>query len=105
MRHCKACNGDGVLSDPLRECDYCTNPGCYCDETMDGECSICRDARERREETAEAKSWSWNLSPRECAERAIELGWRLGTLTAAMKAAGFKQANINAVVYEFEIGE
>jgi hypothetical protein len=79
--------------------------GCYCGETFDGECCICRDVRQERERTEEARSWSWNLSPRECAERAIELGWRLGTLTAAMKAAGFKHANINAVVYEFEICE
>lgn len=79
--------------------------GCYCDETLDRECCICQDARQERERTAEAKSWSWNLSPRECAERAIELEWAASTLSAAMTAAGFKQQNINAVVYEYEIGE
>ena len=79
--------------------------GCYCDETLDGECCICRDARHERERIAEAKSWSWNLTPRECARRADELEWNARTLTATMQAAGFKPHNINEVMYEFEIGE
>jgi hypothetical protein len=79
--------------------------GCYCDETFDGECCICRDSRQESERTEEARSWSWNLSPRECAQRAIELEWSVATLTSAMLSAGFKDVNVNAVVYEYEISE
>lgn len=75
---------------------------CYCHDLHFRKCVHCQDAEDKRLEDKVCKSWSWNCSPREAAEQASDLGWSIHTIVSAMKRVGFKQPDIDNVVYEFE---
>ena len=78
-----------------------TETDCYCEDWIMKECHFCEMARETAEEKRVCQSWSWNCSPRECAEEAYELGWSEERLSAAMKTNGFSERNIKDVLFEF----
>ncbi len=76
-------------------------PNCCCDLMYGDKCQICQDAADCDLRIKEARSWSWNLGPQECADRANELGWNATTTANVMKRAGFKEREIKSVVFMF----
>lgn len=86
------------MNDPVKtKCSQC-----YCNDSSIRKCVYCQDAEDRQQEDRVCSTWNWNCSPRECAEQAIDLGWGRHTIVSAMKRFGFKQSNIDNVIYEFE---
>jgi len=66
-------------------------------------CAHCEAQTERQAERRVCRNWNWNYSPAECAAEAIELGWDIARVVAAMKDFGFSAANINQVVDAFDV--
>ncbi len=78
---------------------------CFCESLFHGnphKCVHCQEQEQREAENRVCKNWNWNYSPVECAEEALELGWSVARLVAAMKTFGFSVDNINQVVDAFE---
>lgn len=79
---------------------------CYCQDMFHWQrCVPCQDRALAEEVQRECAFWSWNNTPRECAERAKELGWSKQTLESGMRKHGYNRDNIEQVLFEFEIGE